>query len=142
MSHSFGTNDSQNGVTGLTVGPNSAGVIGRYQDARSHPISALLHPPPPPASGVMGIHHGFIESDGTDHGGAGVHGESSTGDGVWGIASALTKSGVFGWNASKQRGASPPGGSGVFGLTDAPGAAGVFGSNNSNATGVGVQGNG
>jgi hypothetical protein len=146
MTHSFGNSNSQDGVTGYTAGPNTSGVVGQYEDARSlghdrHPISPPLSPP----SGVMGIHHGL-----TSDGGAGVHGESDTGVGVQGkgheagirgrakngvgvegITDASDQNGIFGMNAGSgtaREGLNRPAGSGVWGHTTVEKGAGVVGS--------------
>ena len=83
--------------------------------------------------------------------GHGVRGESDFGDGVWGSTFAPDKTGVFGWNQSRQN--SPPdvpGGNGVFGLSSVPNASGVYGLHDHGGvgvagyslTGIGIQGGG
>jgi len=166
-----GVSDRNDGVWGESNGSDSAGVRGVYHDPNAvkqghleghlpvsgstptGPVSGELHETGPvsgdlprPGSAVLGIHYG---AEGMQ--GYGVRGESNFGDGVWGSTAAPDKTGVFGWNQSRQ--SSPPrvpGGNGVFGLSSVPNASGVYGLHDHGGVGVagyspngkGIQGSG
>jgi len=156
----FGVSEGSDGGSGESRGFDSAGVRGVYHDPNAvkqegHLEGHLKSPPahfavrlqsPRPGSAVLGIHNG---AEGLQ--GHGVRGESDFGDGVWGLTFAPDKTGVFGWNQSRQN--SPPdvpGGNGVFGLSSVPNASGVYGLHDHGGVGVagyspngkGIQGGG
>ena len=145
-----GVSDRNDGVWGESKGFDSAGVRGVYHDPNAvrhlgerleEPLSLLtkptlpptaLAPVPRPGSAVLGIHYGAERAQGH-----GVRGESNFGDGVWGSTFAPDKTGVFGWNQSRQ--SSPPGvagGNGVFGWSSVPNASGVYGLHDHGGIGV------
>jgi hypothetical protein len=118
---------SGNGVGGVTMVPDGAGVMGLHAGA---------------GLGVSGV--GLIGVWGGSFNGVGVLGVSAPagmkgGDGVQGITNSEQRNGVYGRNDSTTaRGGAAPLGNGVMGYTRVPDGAGVMGV--SGAGGIGVQG--